>query len=145
MNPAYVFHFPAADGGPIGCAALAQLLRERLPEAPRAVGPPHDGPALWAEIAKLQWAFQSDAKIDDTEVRRRLASLDLRAQRAAATWLFDQYTARYPHMLAHGREAITQIIALGNDMATAVADSADFMLYVKNEIQPVQLALYLLD
>lgn len=143
MTPAHVFYFsPGGTCEPIGCAALAQYLRGRLPEEPGGLEDPRGDPALWAEIAKLQWSLRADGLIDDHLTQRRIADLNLRAVAAA---LFSRYTARHPHMLAHTRDTVIQVIALGEHMATSVAESADLMAYVKNEMQPIPLATYLLD
>ncbi len=141
-SPAYVFHFAGDEGGPVDCALVSQQLWANVRQPAVVVGLDDHRRV----VAGLQWHLASDGVIDEAELRRRLARVDVEAVRTAMAQLLAHYYAAFPHMREHAAEYVVQFLALGQDTATAVANpaNADLMDYIKKELQPVSLAAYLL-
>jgi hypothetical protein len=100
----------------------------------------------WVAAARFQWALRCDRTINARAVLALIADMqadgDLADVRLAFARLSAALAATYP-VLGTDRRTLFQLAALGNDMATAVGQSADLFAYVKNELQQVDLAALL--
>jgi len=119
------------------------------PGDPAAFGDPaaiHDAD-LWVAAMRLQWVLKSDRLITARDVAQLLAGVqadgELEAVRGAYRALANSLALVYPALAAEDRPTLLQIVALGSDMALAVAQAPDLLSYVKNELQPVNLAALL--
>ena len=102
---------------------------------------------LWVSAARLQWAHKSDRLLRTRDLNTMLADIqsdgDLEKLRIAFQTLSAALIAAYPPLSVEDRSTILQLIALGKDMAIAAAQSPDLFAYVKNELQPINLAALL--
>lgn len=101
----------------------------------------------WQAVAKLSWALKSDRTIRLLEVERTITALEndgsFKMIRSAFRHLADALVLKCPPLRLESRGVALQLVAIGKDMATAVIESPDLLSFVKNELQPVDLAVLL--
>ena len=104
-------------------------------------------PELWESVARFQWALKSDRLVAARAVATLIADIqadgELEGVRRAFRRLTGALVAAHPALAGADRRALVQLVALGNEMATAAAQSPDLFEFVKNELQPVNLAALL--
>lgn len=130
----------------------AAAVNPALPGAPPAAPEPGDPANLhnasyWEAVRQFQWALKSDRTINARAVSALIADLQtdglLEAARQAFRRLSAALVAAYPGLAEVEKRDVVQLVALGNEMAMAAAESPDLFAYVKNELQTVNLAALL--
>lgn len=167
----YIFHYPAVTSTqPITCALVearfnqqAHLGGEDNINTPPHVDPPlgfagnPDGittprdtlndPNLWAGVARLQWRIVPDGIITPEGINTTLDGLTadgtLNDIRVSICRLITALYSEYPALVGAGHPAITQLVALGRDMAISAGEFPDLFEFIQKEFQRVDLAVLL--
>lgn len=99
--------------------------------------------ALWADVAQLKWALFSDRIITSLEIKTRLNELDynykLDSIKVAIVNLRTAFVEMYPFLNRIDNSILTQIIALGHEICTAVGTIPNFIDFIKSECQSINL------
>jgi hypothetical protein len=97
----------------------------------------------WVAASHLQWGLASERTITAEGAARTLANLreagEFDAARRAVCALAAGLAAAYPEIAGEARGTLLQIAALGHEMATALAQTPDLLMWAKSELQPVDL------
>jgi hypothetical protein len=150
----YTCYFAAPSPG---CAYRYQVTCDRLAGRLRDLGldlaekPPEDpaGEVLgnvlhWTHAALLRWGLRCERTINAAALAARLADLqaggELEQVRLSVRRLVAAMRLIYPALAAEDGATLAQLVALGQEMAETCAVSEDIYAYVKNELQPVDLA-----
>lgn len=100
-------------------------------------------PGLWESVGQLQWAMKDDRIISQNAATRLIRDLAQDGELPAIVQAFNvlktSLRMRYGVLNRATDQEITQIVALGHDMAVVVGESSDMLEYVKNELQAVNL------
>lgn len=164
----YIFHYPAVTSTqPITCALVEARFNQQQAhlgsEDNRNTSPPlgfvgnPDGittprdtlndPNLWAGVARLQWRIVSDGIITLGGINTTLVGLmadgTLNDIRVSICRLIAALYSEYPALVGAGRPAITQLVALGRDMAISAGEFPDLFEFIQKEFQRVDLAVLL--
>lgn len=143
--------FPPAEIGDWDARPGAPAVPPGDPPGERGAPPGSDDPAdlladqdLWAGAAELQWAFASDRDIGELGLARTLSRLrsdgDLERVRRSCLRLAKALSDAYPSLKGEPVAVCLQLVAFGADIALGAASDPDFLLYAKNELQPVDLS-----
>ena len=98
---------------------------------------------LWADVAQLKWVLQSDRAINLIEFKLRLDvfyyNYEMDNIKIAISDLRTAAIEVYPFLGKIDISLLTQIIALGYEITTAVGNIPNFIDFIKSECQPINL------
>lgn len=102
--------------------------------------------AMWASAQLLRWTLSSDRVITATDLAALQRSDPARFKQArnACCALTNALKRVYPIAAGETTNTVLQLTALGYDMATTACQSQDLMIFVKTELQTLDLEAYFL-
>jgi len=110
--------------------------------------PPHNEPLkssndLWKSVALLDWKMKCDGIITDQQFNDNIEFLtdtgkiiEINAAMVSLVRIMDE---QYPDLLGLTKNVIYQLVALGKQIAVNAATVPDFLMFVKNEVQEIDL------
>jgi hypothetical protein len=120
----------------ITCGGVCYAIRTWVP-------PPKSSSDLWKLVNLLNWKMRCDGDITDRQFNDNIEFLTdigkiIEIKDAVAS-LVRIIGEQYPVLLGLKKNVIYQLVALGEQIAVNAATAPDFLMFVKNEVQEIDL------